>query len=70
MQQDKGQQVQHGTWDMPYKYKKELLYCNGDRETTCPERLWRLLLWRYSKLTWTLSFATYCREPALAGGLD
>jgi len=31
-----------------------------------PRKLWSLLLWRYSKPAWTLFFATYCREPALA----
>jgi len=32
-----------------------------------PER-WGSILWRYSKPTWMLSCATYCREPALAEG--
>ena len=34
----------------------------------CPERLWSLLLWKYSRPIWTSTFATYCGEPALAGG--
>jgi len=38
--------------------------------TGCPERLWNLLLCRYSKLSWTFSCATHCREPALSAGLD
>ena len=36
--------------------------------TGCPLVLWSFLLWRYSKWAWMLSCATYCREPALAGG--
>jgi len=40
------------------------------RVTGCPERLWSLLLWKYSKLIWMLSSTTYCREPALAQRLD
>lgn len=35
----------------------------------CKERLWTLLLWRYSKLIWTPTCVTSCREPALAGAL-
>jgi len=34
----------------------------------CLEKLWSLLLRRYSKSAWMLSCATYCREIALAGG--
>lgn len=37
--------------------------------TGCPEKLWCLLLWRYTRPAWTLSCAIYCREPALAGGI-
>ena len=33
----------------------------------CPERLWRLLLWRYSRPVWMSTCATYCRATALAG---
>jgi len=36
------------------------------RRTGRAERLWSLLLWRYSRLT----CATCCREPALVEGLD
>ena len=36
--------------------------------TGCPERLWSLLLWRYSRPTWTPTCATCCSKPALAGG--
>jgi len=36
----------------------------------CPERLWRLLLWKYSRPIWMCICATCYREPALAGELD
>lgn len=35
---------------------------------SCPEILWNLLFWRYSKPTWTLSSATFWREAVLEGG--
>ena len=35
--------------------------------TSWSERLWSLLLWRYSKPIWTLACVTCCRESALAG---
>ena len=35
----------------------------------CPGRLWSLLLWRYSRPTWTWSCAAYCRWPCLDRGL-
>jgi len=31
--------------------------------TGCPGRLWSLLLWRYSTLAWTRSYAACCRQP-------
>ena len=34
------------------------------------QRLWSLLFCRYSRSTWMLSSATYCRELPLARGLD
>lgn len=39
-------------------------------ETSCPESLWILLLWRYSENDRKLLSATYSRESNLAGGLD
>ena len=38
----------------------------------CPGRLWSLLLWRYSRLTWTRSCAACCRWPCFGRrvGLD
>ena len=39
-------------------------------EMGCPERLWVVLLWRYSRSVWMPTCATWCRGPALAGGLD
>ena len=37
--------------------------------TGCPEGLWILLLWRYSRLAWTKSCAAYCRKPCFGRGL-
>ena len=34
------------------------------------ERLWSLHPWRFSKYTWTWSFATSSRSPFLRWGLD
>ena len=68
-----GQETQTGTDQVPYKHEKEFLYFESDRaleQGRSPERLQSLLLWKYSKSTWTLSCVTYCREPALTGGLD
>jgi len=31
--------------------------------TGCPGKLWSLLLWRYSRPTWTRSSTAYCRWP-------
>lgn len=45
-------------------------HCSDSTETGCPEGLWSLLLWLYSEHTWMLACSTYCREPALAPGLD
>ena len=38
--------------------------------TSCPERLWSLLLWSYSKSAWILSCVAYYGERAFTGGLD
>ena len=48
--------------------ERSLLWWWQNTETSCTERLWSLLPWRYSKPSWVLSCATYGREPALAGG--
>ena len=37
--------------------------------TGCPERLWSLLLWRYSKPALTRSCAAYCRWPCIGRGV-
>ena len=37
--------------------------------TGCPRRLWSLLLWRYSRPTWTRSSPTYCRWPCFGRGV-
>ena len=36
----------------------------------CPERLWHLLQWRYSRPIWLPTCVTYCRVPAVAGGAE
>ena len=38
--------------------------------TGCPEGLWSLLLWRYSKPTWTWSRAACCRWPCFGRGVE
>ena len=66
-----GRKLEHSK--LPTNTRKNFLTSSGwqSTETDCPERLWKLLLWRYSKLPRTLSCAICCREPALAGvGLD
>jgi len=37
--------------------------------TGCPERLWSLLLWRYSKPTWTRSYAACSGWPCFSRGV-
>ena len=37
--------------------------------TGFPGRLWSLLLWRYSRPTWTRSYATCCRWPCFGRGV-
>jgi len=37
--------------------------------TGCPGRLWSLLLWRYSRPTWTRSCAACCRWPSFVRGV-
>ena len=37
--------------------------------TGCPGRLWSLLLWTYSKPTWTRSYAACCRWPCFGSGV-
>lgn len=38
--------------------------------TGCPERLWSLYPWRYSKLNWAGSWTTCSRWPHLSRGVD
>ena len=37
--------------------------------TGCPGRLWSLLLWRYSRSTWTFSCPACCRWPCFCRGV-
>ena len=46
---------------------EELLRGWQSTGTGCPERLWGLLLWRYSKPTCTLCSATYCSRTVPRG---
>jgi len=58
------------SWNIgvPSEHEKELFYCVGTG-TGCPEeKLWSLLLRRYSESTWMLSCAACCREPAVVEG--
>lgn len=50
--------------------RTSLLWHYQNTETGCPKRLWRLLLWRYSRPIWMLTCANHCKEPVLVGGLD
>jgi len=43
-----GHEVEHGKF---HQNMRKSFFMNG---TGCPERLWSLLLWRYSKSSWTV----------------
>lgn len=63
--QDKGQQVQTGTQEVPFKCEENFLAVRVTELEQAAQTLWSLL-WRYSRLTWMLSFVTYSRGPTLA----
>ena len=65
--QDKGQQVQTGTQEVPFKCEENFLAVRVTELEQAAQTLWSLL-WRYSRLTWMLSCVACCKEPALAGG--
>jgi len=48
--------------------KASLFWRWQSNKTSCPERLWSLLLWRYSKPSWMLSCTTYTVEDLLQQG--
>lgn len=52
-----------------YEHEKKILSFEGGRalEQATQRGYWRLVLWKYSKPTQTLSCGTYCGQPALAG---
>jgi len=50
------------------RYWTSLCY-SGMGYKFCPGRLWSLLLWRYSRPTWTRSCAACCRRPCLGRGV-
>ena len=58
--------LEHRKFHLTIRWNSE----GNSPRTSCLERLWSVFLWRYSKPAWTLSSVTYCREPALAQGLD
>ena len=49
--------------------KASLLWGWWSTGTGCSERLWSLLLWRYSVPAWPISCVTCCTEPALGEGV-
>lgn len=64
-QQDKGQLAQTGTEAQTNVRNNLFILRVIETGMGCPERMWCLLLWRYSKLTWTLSCVNNSRNPAL-----
>jgi len=50
------------------KQRTSLLWGSQSTGTGCPGGLWSLLLWRYSKPTWTRSCAAWSRWTWFSGG--
>ena len=50
--------------------RKNFLMVRVTEHSGCPERLWSLLLWRYSRSIWMSIYLICCRVPALTGGSD
>ena len=69
--QRKGQWAQTEAKEVPSEHEEELLQSEGDDalEQACPGRLRSLLLWRYSRPTWTRSCAVCCRRPCFGRGV-
>ena len=59
-------------WDLILHCSPQTLWGWRSTGTGCPVRLWSLLLWRYSRPTWTRSCAACCRWPGFGRriGLD
>lgn len=53
-------------WNCSKGWNQQLQSTNTD----CPERLWCLLLWRFSKAAWMLSCVTCCRGTSFSSGLE
>ena len=68
-QQDKGQWAQTEAQEVWTWGRTSSLWGWRSPGTGCPGRLWSLLLWRYSRPTWTLSCAACCRWPFFVRGV-
>ena len=68
--------IEHGAWDKNWNigssaqicWRTSLQWRWQSPGTDFPE--WSFLLWRYSRHIWTATCVTWCRDPALAVGLD
>ena len=65
-QQEEEQWAQMVTQKVPYECEVELVYCVSDRTGTAAQRGCEI----YSRPTWKLAGAIYCREPLPGVGLD
>lgn len=59
----KWHKLKHGKFHT--NMRKTSLLWGDSTGTGCPEKWWSLLLWRYSRPTWTLSCVTYSKGSAL-----
>ena len=67
--QDNRQWAQIEAQEVPSEHEVELLWVWQSTGTGCPEGLWSLLLWRYSKPAWTWSCATWSRWICFGSGV-
>ena len=64
--QDKRQWAHTETQQVPSEHQETLLLWQWSNiGTDCPRRLWNLSSWRYSKTTWTQSWATSSKWQSL-----
>jgi len=58
-----------GTWEVSYKHEEELFLLSDRAQEQAAQRGCEVSFsGEYSRHIWTVSYATYCREHALAGG--